>query len=420
MNRFCILLVLLASWWGLPACSSAQSNASVMDVSQRTFTDEDIEKIASPEKIEVLVLRGHMCYGSNQVTDAGIAHLPRLKNLRVLMAGGLGLTDRSLEAIGQLTSLEELALDSNRLAGKELGRLAGLKKLRRLTLDFNSLDRKALQDFLPALPNLTHLSLRNVFDLDDNILEACGRMTNLVELHLPENGSAVTDRGLEHLARLKSLKNFELRGSRNVTDAGFARLFTLTALEDLSLRDLLRVTPRGVDGLGRLGRLRKLQLDNVSMDDASVRSMGSLKQLEDLLLWTVSFEPLSLEPLGALRSLRYFRTNMPVSSTAIRGLAKLESLERITDELTEVTDEDLKQLAKLPKLQMLMLGSPHVTAASLPTLAKMTSLRNLYVTDKIAIAPDQWTALGRTSLTQCEISFCRPPYTVFHKPSSSD
>jgi Leucine-rich repeat (LRR) protein len=420
MNRLFVSLTLLAPWCGWPSSALAQTNESAAELAPGRFTDADVAIIPNPNKIEVLILRGQMGYGAAEVTDAGIAHLTRLKNLRVLRAGGLGLTDRSLEAIGQLSSLEELALDSNKLAGLELGRLAGLKKLRRLNLDFNALDRKAIHDIVRALPNLTHLSLRNAFPVDDDILEACGTLTGLEELNLPENMNAVTDRGLERLGRLRSLKNFELSNPRRVTDAGLARLFALKTLEDLSLRELKHVTPRGLDGLGGLVRLRKLQLVGVPMDDASVRSLGSLKKVEDLLLWSMPVEPLALEPLGAMRSLRYFRTNVPVSSKAIRSLATLEHLERIADELSEVTDEDLKHLARLPNLRMLYLDSPNVSAASLPTLAKMTSLRTLYVGSKIAIIPEQWTALGRTSLTRCEISLCRPPYTVFHKASGSE
>jgi hypothetical protein len=108
---------------------------------------------------------------------------------------------------------------------------------------------------------------------------------------------------------------------------------------------------------------------------------------------------------------------MAVSSSAIRALAKLPDLESITDELYEITDEDLTHLAKLPKLQTIILASDKITAKSLPMLAKMKSLRTLYVSDKVGITPDQWTALGRDSLPNCTIGLFRPPYTVFHKGS---
>ena len=45
----------------------------------------------------------------------------------------------------------------------------------------------------------------------------------------------------------------------------------------------------------------------------------------------------------------------------------------------------------------------------------MKSLRELFVTEKVRITPEQLTALGRDSLTECNIARFRPPYTVYHK-----
>ncbi len=169
--------------------------------------------------------------------------------------------------------------------------------------------------------------------------------------------------------------------------------------------------------MGKLTELRSLNIGSVRMDEASLRSLTTLTKLENLLLWGISDRqnPIALDFLGELHSLRTFRTQMPVSSSAIRALARLQNLESITDELFEITDEDLAHLAKLPKLKTLILASDKVTAAgAIPILAKMKSLRELYVTEKVGITPEQWTLLGQSSLTQCRISRFRPPYTVYH------
>ena len=168
--------------------------------------------------------------------------------------------------------------------------------------------------------------------------------------------------------------------------------------------------------IGKLTGLRQLDIATISMDASSLRALTSLTKLEELLLWNVASRPHpSLDWIGELRSLRKFRTNLSVSSYAIRALAKLPDLESINDELFEITDEDLTHLAKLPKLKTLVLGSEKITVASLPTLAKMKSLRYLYVTDKVGITPEQWTQFGRDSLPQCNIGSYRAPYTVYHK-----
>jgi hypothetical protein len=237
----------------------------------------------------------------------------------------------------------------------------------------------------------------------------------LKQLALSENTAAVTDRGVESLAKLRHLENLALRSSPKVTDAGLAAIAGMTRLKTLRLSGLPSVTPEGMKQIGKLTDLRMLNINVVPMDAGSVRTLTSLTKLEDFALWSVASHPLPLDSLGALRSLRRIRTNMSLSSSAIRALARLQNLESITDELFEITDEDLTHLAKLTNLKVLILGSDKITAASLPTLAKMKSLRELFVTEKVGITPEQLTALGRDSLTECHIARFRPPYTVYHK-----
>jgi RNA polymerase sigma factor (sigma-70 family) len=391
---------------------SATAKLNILDMRHKPLKDEDLAKL--PEDIDGLLLRGQLGYGSNTVTDEGIKHLTRFKRLRILAVGALGLTDQALETIGRLTSLEELSLDSNKITGKGLSHLAGLKKLRELDLNFNKFDPAALA-FLAQMPELTSLRIYDTGPVDDRVCELCSRAQNLKELHLSQNMAAVTDRGVEYLAKLRHLENLALRGSPKITDAGLAAIAGMTRLKTLVLSELPSVTPEGMNHVGKLADLRVLEINVVPMDEGSLRALTPLTKLEDFLLWSVAAKPLPLDSLGALRSLRRLRTNESLSSSAIRALARLQNLESITDELFEITDEDLTHLAKLTNLKVLVLGSDKITAASLPTLAKMSSLRELFVTEKVVITPEQLTALGRDSLTACKIARFRPPYTVYHK-----
>jgi RNA polymerase sigma factor (sigma-70 family) len=385
-------------------------------IQHKPFSDDDLAKLDAPEEVEVLRLRGTHGYGSDTVTDAGMAHIVRFKNLRVLAAGALWLSDRSLDAISKLDKLEELELDSNKIAGTGLDRLARLKNLRKLNLNFNPLQPDTLAALL-ALRGLTQLDLySSVRGVDDTLLRRLSALEKLAILKLPENFAGTTDKGLEAIARLKNLKTFSLMRTKNVTDAGLAHLAALTKLESLDLRELPSVTPRGMEVLGKLTNLRWLHIAEVPMDDAALRALAPLKHLQDLLVWNVANDRVDLDVLGELTSLRRFRTNQTVSSSAIRAMAKLDQLESITDELYEITDEDLKFLARAPKLHTLVLASEQVTAAALPSLAKMTSLRQLYVTEKVRIEPEQLAELGKTSLTRCRISRFRPPYAVYYQP----
>lgn len=379
--------------------------------------DADLKDL--PAGTEEVRLRGRFGYGDDKVTDEGIAHLTRYTKLRVLHAGGLELTDRALESIGKLSALEELRLDSNKISGSGLVHLTGLKSLRRLDLNFNPLSPESFIT-LANLSELTELSVLGNYAVTDQILELCSRLSKLRTLHLSENTSAVTDRGLTHLAKLTQLENLALRGASQISDAGLAQLTELPRLQRLSLRGLRSLTPEGLKVVGKLTELRRLELDEVPVDEATVQALAPLQKLEHLLLWNVSSGSPSLDGLGELKALRELRTNQTLSSSAIRRLAKLERLESITDELTEITDEDLTHLARLPRLKTLILGSEAVTAASLPTLARMQSLEALSVTEHVKITPEQWTQLGKKSLPRCQIARFRPPYTVYHEAEKKD
>lgn len=389
----------------------AAAKLNILDMRQKLLKDEDLAKL--PEDIDGLLLRGFAGYGTNTVTDEGIKQLTRFKRLRILAAGALGLTDQALETIGQLALLEELSLDGNKITGKGLHHLAGLKKLRKLDLTFNKLDPAAFA-FLAHTLELTSLRIYDTGPVDDRLCELCSRLQNLKELHLSENMEAVTDRGVASLAKLRQLESLTLMRSPKVTDAGLAAVAAMTRLKTLTLSGLPSVTPEGMKKIGQLTDLRTLHINVVPMDEASVRALTPLTKLEDFQLWTVANHPLPLDSLGELPSLRRIRTNMTLSSSGIRALARLQNLEAIPEELHEITDEDLTHLAKLTNLKVLVLGDK-ITAASLPTLAKMKSLRELFVMKKVGITPEQLTALGRDSLPECTIALFPPPWTVYHK-----
>src|SRR5262245_49571518 len=297
----------------VPEIGAAKLN--ILDMRQKQLKDEDLAKL--PEDIDGLLLRGHFGYGTNTVTDEGIKHLTRFKRLRILAAGALGLTDQALETIGRLSLLEELSLDSNKFTGKGLHHLAGLKKLRKLDLTFNKLDPAAL-GFLAELPELTWLSIYSSGppdsgSVDDRVCELCSRAQKLKTLKLSENMALVTDRGVEHLAKLRHLENLSLTNAPKVTDAGLAAVAGLRHLENLSLTDapkvtdaglaavagmtrlktlvlggLSSVTPEGMKQIGKLTDLRTLGINFVPMDEGSVRALAPLTKLEDFLLWSVS------------------------------------------------------------------------------------------------------------------------------------
>jgi hypothetical protein len=141
-------------------------------------TDDSLAAIESLGALEEL----HLVHAS-ELTDAGLAYLAKLKNLKILFVdapGNTNLTNAGLENLARLDRLRELHLwlAPGAITDAGLAHIAACTGLEQLT----------------------------VFDgrFTDTGLNHLGSMVNLKELHLPFSESSFTERGM---ARLKGLTN---------------------------------------------------------------------------------------------------------------------------------------------------------------------------------------------------------------------
>src|SRR4029079_525117 len=90
------------------------------------------------------------------VSDAGLVHLAKLKELRELrLDSARDVTDQGLESLKKLTKLKSLSLQYTDVAGPGLIHLAGLKQLRELNLEGTPIGREAVDALQKALPKCT-------------------------------------------------------------------------------------------------------------------------------------------------------------------------------------------------------------------------------------------------------------------------
>ena len=75
-----------------------------------------------------------MCAYSKKVTDAGLAHIEKLSDLKHLDLSGTHITDAGLSRLHALTNLQSLYLGSTYVTDVGLKHLEGLVKLRTLIL----------------------------------------------------------------------------------------------------------------------------------------------------------------------------------------------------------------------------------------------------------------------------------------------
>jgi hypothetical protein len=138
-----------------------------------------------------------------------------LRKLQILWIVSPEVTDADLANLKGLTNLRELRLRHTRITEAGLIHLQGLRELRSLMLDHNEIDDAGLAHLI-GLSNLEELCLVNTH---------------------------ITDAGVTHLNALLQLKHLDLDGTQ-ITDNGLARLQGLTNLSVLWLANT-RVTRQG-------------------------------------------------------------------------------------------------------------------------------------------------------------------------------
>lgn len=115
--------------------------------------DEHMPHIANLTSLKSLDLGTHA-----GVSNAGLAYLSELKNLRALNLLGTSVTDDGLAHLARLTGLCVLWLAKTKITGAGLAHLAGLKSLRMLGLSGTAISDADLFH-LKTLSNLEYLAL---------------------------------------------------------------------------------------------------------------------------------------------------------------------------------------------------------------------------------------------------------------------
>jgi len=159
------------------------------------------------------------------VTDEGLTHVAELPSLKGLYIGALGgsvITDAGLRHLSKLTSLEELYLRGERMSDAGLAHLRTLPQLEYLCLYGSHFTDKGMVH-VKAMPSLRILSFH----------EGLCRITDACLVHISEMPKLeilclhamryITDDGLAHLPKMRSLKKLNI-GSSQVTDRGLINI----------------------------------------------------------------------------------------------------------------------------------------------------------------------------------------------------
>ena len=267
------------------------------------------------------------------------------------------------------------------------------------------------------LYSLTVHGLVRRANADQCVLMPICRLTGLQILGL--HGTGVTDKGMEQLRELRSLRALELGEELSIrnqglavlkdlpnleyidlgtgaTDAGFKHLGQLSGLRWLRIRTG-RIWGPGLAELANLPRLERLCIWGTSeISDRHVKYLESLTHLKSLTLWGVAdrLTDAGLASIGNLKSLEelyFIRTNPRFTPAGVAHLRDLKNLRKVDfaqawagPEGTYYGDEVPRQLAGMPNLESLQ-GISYLSAEGMKALATSRNLKCLGVTVK-----DRW------------------------------
>jgi len=192
-----------------------------------------------------------LAYGNDELTDAGLVHVARLRTLRDLSLEQTSVTDKGIQLLKPLDRLLRLHLAATPVTGDGL---EGFSSLRELDLSRTHLNSEGLKR-VGALKGLRILDVSDT-PLSDAGLEKLAGLTELVELRL--EGTQITGAGLRHLGGMSKMRRLRLWGC-TVDDASLAALVRLDHLQELDLSDT-QVTDAGLQHLRKLKHLKRVWL----------------------------------------------------------------------------------------------------------------------------------------------------------------
>lgn len=326
------------------------------------FTDAGMVHVKAIPSLRIFSI--HEAY--SRVGNAGLAQISELPNLEILCVGGMrGITDAGIAHLAKMRSLRKLDIGSSQVTDMGLAYLKQIKTLEHLDLpqDQHNISDAGLAH-LAELSNLKVLQIsrvhsggrdRNQVHYTDAGLAELAKLRSLEELHVGSIG--ITDAGLDHIAKLTNLKRLMMFGCDNVTDKGIAKLTALKSLANLHISHS-RPTIAGLAALNSMTSLIKLDVDTLERGGA-VLNLSGLTNLEELGL---GFKPRSpdafndadLACLANLKKLRWLQIGpRDFTDQGMLHLAGLTNIDRLGLGGAGLTDEGLKRLANLKKLDLL-------------------------------------------------------------------
>lgn len=343
-------------------------------------TDAGLARVSELAKLRALYIK------KTRASDAGLAHLEKLAALRELELGGGAFTNAGLAHVAALPNLEYLLLWGKQFSDAGMTHLASAPALRILNVSHLDLTNRGVQQ-IAKIRTLENLSLYDIPGITGAALPYLSELPSLRMLDLSTTSGVKTridNQSLGYLARCTSLEHLVLPGSTE--DSGLEQIAAIPHLTTLQLTSggAPVLSDRGMIAIGRIGTLKALLVaTGMDVTDEGLAAFAGLNRLESLWLLCNSRKPSDggLAGLSELKNLADLNITVPHGSamtlTGMGALTRLTSLRKL--ELSGFNrGEGQIDLSPFTQLEMLRLGAVDgMRDGDLAGLAGMSRLRTL-------------------------------------------
>jgi len=337
----------------------------------------------------------------DDVTDAQLAALTKIPEIRILRLDSPKLTEQGFELLTQFPQLDKLWIIKFQPTGQHLAILEKLPYWTYVRLWGEKLNPRAVMLInTRRMAKFKQLNQDQQYNAGVRLLSSFDGGSQFgvrpTELNLIQAG--MTDVEMRFLAPLTDLTSFYISDSR-ITDEGIA---SLAGMKDLRLLGLFKTRVNSLASLKHLTKLKSLEIfpedatmgdeglaaienftaltdlyiHSAGIGDATVKRLAGLKQLKNLDIELERLDdPQSLSALAGLTEMRELTFHAPdIPGSALKHLSGMKHLEHLEIDVAREADEGLRFIGELDQLKVLLLHGPGVTDQGIQQLSKLNRL----------------------------------------------
>jgi hypothetical protein len=331
---------------------------------------------------------------SAHLTNSKTCLADQLQRIGTIPYGRVSLTCHHVDEMDQtlISRIESMAnlksLSFRNISEFDLIQFSKIRSssLTKLHLGTRKLSGKLLFQISKQFPNLTHLSLDNLSQIELYSFEQLHHLSQLQSLTLSLNGATISQFDAQSIAAASNLKSLSLR---NIKDSGALLLIQSMQgsqlLEKLSLQASNKLSAQTLLAISKLKRLEVLDLAGTKIQLESLVSLKGHPTIRILNLNNTNIRPNAetLSVLSTLDSLSHLFLNRKSSWEDLDLNQTFRSVRKISINLGVLNETKAKALSKLfPNVQTLSLKirleSPE-SGEAIPAFRHFTGLLKLHL-----------------------------------------